>query len=193
MALLLMHSADHVSVLNVFSYIVMTPFIQKLYSMELDFIQNCYDYFGVLMSKLLPDTYVLLKHHGISKYNFLIGWFTSFFLHDFSVEIAVVVFNGFISGGPQYLFLSALALLSLLYPEITSTPFKSPSLNSLNSSNTNSTSGSIIDLEQFVAQLTESRVKKNLKTSLVKPTMLVTCIKEFENICRKENFVVINF
>jgi hypothetical protein len=53
----------------------------------------------------------------------LIPWFTSFFLRDFSPEIAIAAINGFVSNGPSYLFVTSLALLSFLFPEITPITF----------------------------------------------------------------------
>jgi hypothetical protein len=136
--------------------------------MEYSFIQNCYRFFEMLLCTHVPHLHALFVHHNVADYDFLIPWFTSFFLRDFSPEIAIMALNGFVVDGPPFLFVAALALLSFLFPEITPTtfadlmygnlivkssgPLPSPSPSSRLASG-GSAGGSIMDFEAFTLRL----------------------------------------
>jgi hypothetical protein len=115
--LFFLHPCDFYSAFGILFNTLNTPFITALYSMDELFLSTTYAFFSNLLNEYLPHLHTLFSFHGIA-FDFLISWFSSFFLRSFSADIAVIVFNGFLIDGPSFFFCAALASLFLLFPDV---------------------------------------------------------------------------
>jgi hypothetical protein len=172
-----------------FSLIATSPFIHELYTINNKFVFQCYSFFDSLLHTHLPQLHELFKRCEVNEYNFLIHWFSSFFICDFSLDVGIIALNGFVIEGPYFLFICALSLLSLLFFE-TGILDDTPHVDMNSSAHCPSTfsSGLGMTVEDATSRLAFiNKCSKNQIIHLINPDILIKHIQSFEKRERKFN------